>query len=224
MTVIQCFIGIENNFFRTLFSMCIIIFLIDSYRNKDKNFKKHLYIYLIWQALSIAICILLFNIMWLSEEFIAYFLSALFGNVFNLEGGLVFVCLGVLIYLIKSNKKTLTIGYTGFCIIYFTITVTSILPIFLGKLRFWGFTFLSDIIEYILDTIVCLSPMDVGGSMFFRNFQWMMIMALPFMLFYNGERGKKMKYFFYIFYPVHIIILFYLGNMIYGLFSFSQHI
>ncbi len=224
MTVIQCFIGVENNFFRTLFSMCIIIFLIDSYRNKDKNFKKHLYIYLIWQALSIAICILLFNIMWLSEEFIAYFLSALFGNVFNLEGGLVFVCLGVLIYLIKSNKKTLTIGYTGFCIIYFTITVTSILPIFLGKLRFWGFTFLSDIIEYILDTIVCLSPMDVGGSMFFRNFQWMMIMALPFMLFYNGERGKKMKYFFYIFYPVHIIILFYLGNMIYGLFSFSQHI
>lgn len=37
--------------------------------------------------------------------------------------------------------------------------------------------------------------------------QHYMILALPFMLFYNGARGKSHKYFFYIYYPVHYLIL-----------------
>ncbi|NLI14328.1 TraX family protein [Pelotomaculum propionicicum] len=42
MAIIQVCINIENNFFRSLFSICIVILLIDSYRNKDGNFKKYL--------------------------------------------------------------------------------------------------------------------------------------------------------------------------------------
>ena len=34
-------------------------------------------------------------------------------------------------------------------------------------------------------------------------------LALPFILFYNGKRGKlNLKYFFYIFYPLHFVILY----------------
>jgi len=216
MAIIQRWIHIDNNFFRTLLSVCIIISLIDFYRNKDENFKKYLWIYLTWQIFSISICIFSISVIWPSNEFILYFLPALLGNVFYLEGGLVFVCLGVLIFLSKNNKKTLAIGYTGFCAIYFAVTVTSFLPRFLGKLNYWGLTFSSDTITYILDTIIGLSPMNMGGSMFFKNYQWMMIMTLPFLLAYNGKRGKQMKYFFYIFYPVHIVILFYLGNMVFS--------
>jgi len=47
-------------------------------------------------------------------------------------------------------------------------------------------------------------------------YQWLMILALPFMLCYNNEKGPGMKYFFYIFYPTHVFILFYITNFVLG--------
>ncbi len=51
----------------------------------------------------------------------------------------------------------------------------------------------------------------IGNPQYFWEFeyQWMMIAALPFMMLYNGERGKhSLKYLFYAFYPLHIWILY----------------
>lgn len=40
------------------------------------------------------------------------------------------------------------------------------------------------------------------------EFQWGWIFSVPFLLLYNETRGKlKMKYFFYLFYPLHLVIL-----------------
>lgn len=44
--------------------------------------------------------------------------------------------------------------------------------------------------------------------------QWLMIAALPVMLRYNNKKGVGIKYFFYIFYPAHTFILFYLANLL----------
>lgn len=46
------------------------------------------------------------------------------------------------------------------------------------------------------------------------NIQWMQVFALPFILMYNGKRGPDFKKFFYIFYPIHIWILFLIGHFL----------
>lgn len=38
------------------------------------------------------------------------------------------------------------------------------------------------------------------------NQHWM-ILALPFMLLYNGRRGGEHKYFFYLYYPLHQFVI-----------------
>ncbi|MDO5399440.1 MAG: TraX family protein [Eubacteriales bacterium] len=43
------------------------------------------------------------------------------------------------------------------------------------------------------------------------GFQWMMVFAAVPMALYNGQRGRGMKNFFYIFYPVHIWALYILA-------------
>ncbi|MCI8809987.1 MAG: conjugal transfer protein TraX [Oscillibacter sp.] len=42
--------------------------------------------------------------------------------------------------------------------------------------------------------------------------QWMMLLALPLILRYNGEKGPGWKWFFYIFYPAHTCFLFFLAH------------
>ncbi|SCG84194.1 TraX family protein [Proteiniborus sp. DW1] len=48
-------------------------------------------------------------------------------------------------------------------------------------------------------------------NLFLINYQWMMVFSLPFILLYNGEKGRSLKYFFYGFYPSHIWILYIVG-------------
>lgn len=45
-------------------------------------------------------------------------------------------------------------------------------------------------------------------NIFYVNFEWMMISCIPFILMYNGKRGRKLKKIFYIYYPLHIWFLY----------------
>ena len=45
------------------------------------------------------------------------------------------------------------------------------------------------------------------------SFQWMMVFAAIPIYFYNGERGRGMKNFFYIFYPAHIYLLYIIATL-----------
>ncbi len=66
-------------------------------------------------------------------------------------------------------------------------------------------------VMYILFCIGQFSMEKLAGEW---TIQWFMIIALPLMLRYNNQKGYGMKYFFYIFYPAHTFLLFYISNFI----------
>ena len=54
----------------------------------------------------------------------------------------------------------------------------------------------------LLGVGLVLLALSLGGI------QWYALAALPLLLLYSGKRGKQnMKYFFYIFYPAHLVLL-----------------
>ncbi|MDQ7095752.1 TraX family protein [Desulfosporosinus sp. PR] len=73
-------------------------------------------------------------------------------------------------------------------------------------------------VMYLAYCLLMLASAGFSGftvqNLFYGNYQWMMIIALPLMLAYNGRRGRSLKYFFYAFYPLHIWLLFLIGNFV----------
>lgn len=60
-------------------------------------------------------------------------------------------------------------------------------------------------------TALCLILLGIE----YGGVQMYALMSVPLLLIYSGKRGKlKMKYFFYIFYPVHLVILQGISNII----------
>lgn len=49
------------------------------------------------------------------------------------------------------------------------------------------------------------------GLLFERHLPFVFL-SIPIILLYNGEKGKNIKYFFYIFYPAHLTILYIINN------------
>ena len=56
-----------------------------------------------------------------------------------------------------------------------------------------------------------ITLMSIGLIMltiFGFDFQWACLLSIPLLLLYSEKRGRiKLKYFFYIFYPLHLVIL-----------------
>lgn len=111
------------------------------------------------------------------------------------------------------------------------MTIGAILPSFLFNEGSFLFTLLGVLLYFnrhtkkdvalsygifcIVYFLVCLLNGFSYENLFLLNYQWMMIFSLPFMLLYNGKKGKGYKYLFYVFYPAHIILLYFMGNLLF---------
>ena len=96
------------------------------------------------------------------------------------EGGIAVIPFILITYLFRGNMKKTIIGYIVLSLVLFKMS----------------FIWYGDIVSTI--------------DMLMFNSDFLLVLAIPFILAYNGERGinnKFTKYIFYIFYPMHIWIL-----------------
>jgi hypothetical protein len=110
----------------------------------------------------------------------------------------------------------------------FVVAFVFVLPSFLKDTDFdidygiWGI--LLPVIVYFMPSHVwkvgCASLLLIARGLYYTiivpiALQWWSLLAIPFLALYNGERGKtKMKYMFYIFYPLHLVILYGIAMLI----------
>ena len=113
----------------------------------------------------------------------------------------------------KKNFLSLVIFIASICLVAF---MNYVLPDLIGKgFRYdYGFTgailplliylFKDARLKFITTALgVLLLALDLGGT------QWYGLLALIFLAFYDGTKGKlKIKYLFYVYYPLHLLVIY----------------
>lgn len=214
MGAINAFLDIQYNFIRTLLIIVVIIFIIEKFEAKDKNAKSMLLIFVLWQIVSSLVIIQLLHL-GVNDKIVIMILTVL-SNILALDGGMFFVLIGVIMYIFRDSRKNRGVSYMIVTLLDMLIYNTNILKVTFRVLEEnikVPFMFLSILFESILFGVL---PPFMNTDLLYGDPQWMMIFVLPFILIYNGEKGRGLKYLFYIFYPVHIIILYYVGKVFFN--------
>ena len=197
--------GVTNNIFRVLFTIAILIYIIDHIIENKAQGLRLLKYYILLQIIGAVLIIPnQYN-----STFAELLLPAVCGSILFMEGGILFVILGIGMYYCCFEKKRLSVFYITYCFLEFLFFASGITTRVLYRIEFWGFHHTYDFLKYICDYIIQIDfsiPQINMEYMLFKNYQWMMLAALPIILLYNGKKGKGHKYFFYIFYPIHIVI------------------
>ncbi len=210
------YVYISNCIFTTLVNAAIVIVIIEELLQKKKVTYK-LWLYLFWQIITFVMAYFLFetgygyisNYKCLSImcKYLVYNVSC---NIVFSEGGMVWILLGVLFYYSRGKIKYL---YPAFVCVYALMDIYCIPARIAVRLQYYKLDILYDIVKYCAamfhyDVRFIYEPSFVG------NYQWMMIFSLIFFILYNGKYGKGLKKLFYIYYPAHIVILFFIGKIL----------
>lgn len=231
MSIMQATAGIPNNIFTTLFSVALIITLL------SLDDKRHRVIgmvgYAIYQMLLAFILPMLGDAIpepWQNSQ---YVIIAATGYVFDVDGRLFWVIIGVMLWAARKSLVAEGCALTGASLFFLLCSSSHMLaipqriaPIVapLAKVIFGSGNMYAD--GHALMTMLCMAttrqlnlafPSSMGQSSLYENYQWMMVFALPFLWLYNGKRGPAgaaSKWFFYAFYPAHILVLYVIGSML----------
>lgn len=214
----------DNNIFLSLFQGVLIISMLESTKNDSRKRKKYL---LGYGGYQLAMAVLSYTVE-VNDPIMAAGIDinlipilrdwdsivfTLLGSLWHSEGPAVLTASIVLFYFCRENKKRLAVWYSAYCALYFLIFVPQIGIHFFNFLQRCG---LPSKLVYLLalpinalgiPTMRVYSAGSFADSLLRINFQWMMIFALPFMLMYNGKKGKGLGRLFYIYYPVHLVII-----------------
>lgn len=204
--------SLRMNFIRTILITLVIVFIIEKFRERNKNYWLYVMGFLGWQVITVLVLINLerFGI----NEDISLLLAAILGNSFVLDGGIIFVLIGVAMFVFHKNKIRLSISFGLLTILYVMLFNTTILNYLENGLNRHGLSGLAELVTNFMNLVFGASKWTIDTNLLFGNPQWMMLFALPFLLMYNGQKGRGFKWLFYIFYPVHIAVLYLISTFI----------
>ncbi|GAB2026531.1 TraX family protein [Lactovum odontotermitis] len=167
-----------NNIFGSLFFTALYIFFIRLFVEgiKEKRAGK-IFGGFFLILLPILVTALIYAVQITFPERVVFIISSFIPNLLAVEGGFLFVILGILFYFLRQWRWAQMLTLAAFSLLSFLAGVNT---------------------DY--------------------NIQWMMGVAILLLIFYNGKRGghfaKFDKYFFYVFYPVHIYLLYVIAWLI----------
>lgn len=137
---------------------------------------------------------------------------------FSLSVALIFLCKNAT----EKRKPTAYLALVGgICAVFF---VTEILPGMLPgtdfgvDYGFWGV--MLPVLVYMgknkwQKLLLCAAALLLLSKSL-ESIQMWSLLTLPLLALYNGQRGKwKMKYFFYIYYPAHLVVIYAIGILLY---------
>lgn len=188
---------VENNIFQTLF--CILLFI-----QLLSESKKKAVLYLSASLIAI-ISMFLCNAFRIYPLALDPLIGAILGNPFWTEGGFLLVLLGLLMHRFYQDRQKLSVSL----MIYFIVLLANSQFSLCGHIA----QFIESYFHIFFDTSAFTIEIMLGFQVFPTGMSavystaWVGIFALPLLLLYNGQRGKGLKKFFYLYYPAHIYLL-----------------
>ena len=150
-------------------------------------------------------------------------------NIFNLNILWTFLLSISICYLIDKYKQNLSYSFLYSCLIFCIIMVVLFLELLGLRFSYGIFGIILPVIFYIfyhnnlknsklimwicvVVLLIALSIINIpiNTTIKFSNFyQFFGLLSIPFIILYNGKKGKyNFKWLFYIFYPTHLIIIY----------------
>ena len=206
---------VAMNYIRTIFITILIIFLIDCFKNHNPSTKKYTITFILWEFAVGSF--LMFYSDSICDEIACIIFPLLIAPIF-LEYGFLFVLLGICMYLFTDSKKKLSISYILITLSIMFFQNTDFLSRVIRKIHRFGIQTgyellknISEILDLLIQEFLDIEVRFLKNDLWYTA-QWLMILSLPFLLVYNGQKGKGLKYLFYIMYPFNIIILYYIRD------------
>ena len=217
MAVVQYYTKINANIFRTLFVIAVNLVFIKHIRKGEKEYKKYYLFYILYQVITL----FLFGWMYIKDQslLVRRILPAIVGSAAFCEGGVPWVILGIVIYLCRTSRKKLVVGMGIYTALYALLSLTNITTMITDPIislsgdSFYVRRFIH--VAFFI-TANAFRPGLTGRNPFTEQYQWMMILSVIPMCMYNGKKGRSMKWFFYAFNIIHLVILWYIEGLLTG--------